>query len=53
MMLVARLGGLIHTIDDRIIGMSLHMLLQILGPFERLAAELASMWLQRYMDSNV
>ena len=47
------LRGLIHAIDDSIISMSFHVLLQILRTFEGLAAELASMRLQRHMDSDV
>lgn len=33
--------------------MSLNMLLEVLGTLKRLATELASMRLQRHMDSNV
>ena len=45
--------ALIHTVDNSIIGMGLHMLLQILWSFETLATEIASMWLQGHMDSDV
>ena len=52
-MLVILLRRLVHAIDGSVISMSLHMLLQILRTFEGLATELAPMWLQRHMDSNV
>lgn len=33
--------------------MGLDMFLQVLRSFERLSAELAAMWFQRHMDTNV
>ena len=41
------------TSSRRIIGVGLDMLLQVLGPLERLAAEFASMGLKRDMDTDV
>jgi len=39
--------------ENRVVGMSLDMLLEILRTLEGLAAEVALMGLQRHMDSNV
>lgn len=38
---------------NRIIRMCFDVLLEVLRPFEGLAAELASMWFQRDMNTNV
>ena len=45
-----RFGG-VH--DDRVIGVSLDMFLQVLWTLERLSAEVAFVGFQRDMDSNV
>ena len=37
----------------RVVGVSFDVLLQILRPLEGLSAKIASMWLQRYMDTDV
>ena len=39
--------------DHRVIGMSLDVFLKILRPFKSLPTEVASVRLQRYMDTNV
>ena len=37
----------------RVIGVSLDMFLQILRPLEGLATKVASVWLQRYVNTDV
>jgi hypothetical protein len=39
--------------ENRVVGMSLYMLLEILRPLERLSAEFALMRLERNMDADV
>ena len=39
--------------DNRVVGMGLDMLLEILRAFESLAAKLAFVWFQWYMNSDV
>lgn len=46
-------GVLVHAIEDRVIGVGFHMLLQILRTFESLATELATMRFQGHMDADV
>ena len=48
-MLEARFGGP----DFRVVGMGLDVFLQILGPLEGLATEVALVWLQGHMHANV
>jgi len=50
---VIRLRGLAHAIDHGVVSVSFDMLLEILRTLECLATELASMWFQGHMDSNV
>ena len=38
---------------SRVVSVSLDMLLQILRPLKGLATEVASVWLQRYMNTDV
>jgi len=45
------LGGSAH--ENRVVGVRLDMLLQVLGPLERLAAEVALVGLQRHVDADV
>lgn len=52
-MLMVLLRRLVHPVNYGVIGVSLDVLLQVLRTFERLAAELASMRFQRYVDSNM
>lgn len=53
------LGSVVHALvvtgtrQDRIIGVCLDVLLQILRTLEALAAELALVWLERYMDTDM
>ena len=44
---------LVHAIENRVIRVGFHMLLQILRTFERLATELATMRFQGHMDADV
>ena len=44
---------LIHTIENRVISVGFHMLLQILRTFEGLATELATMRLQGHMNTDM
>ena len=44
---------LVHTIENRVISVGFHMLLQILRAFESLATELAAMRFQGHMDADV
>ena len=53
MLVIITRRALIHTVDDSIVSMSFHMLLQILWSFETLATEVASMWFQGDMDTDV
>ena len=54
LMLVVIAGrALVHSVDYGIVGVGLHMLLQILRTLEGLATELASMRFQGYVDSDV
>lgn len=53
MLIIVSSSILVDTIENGIIGMSFHMLLQILGTLESLAAELATMRFQGNVDSNV
>lgn len=53
MLVIVSSSILVHTVENGIIGMSFHVLLQILGTLEGLAAELATMRFQGNMDPNV
>lgn len=50
---VIRLRRLAHAIDHGVVSVSFDMLLEILRTLERLATELASMWFQGHMHSDV
>lgn len=50
LVLVLRLGA---ANKDRVIGMGLYMLLEVLGALERLPAEVTLVWLERDMDADV
>ena len=50
---VILLGRLCHAVNHRIIGMSLHVFLEILGTFKGLATKLTSVRLQGYVNSDV
>lgn len=39
--------------EGGVVGMSLDVLLQVLRSLEGLATKIASVWLQRYMDTDV
>lgn len=53
MLMIVPSSTLIDAVENSIIGMSFHMLLQILRTLESLATELATMRFQGNMDSNV
>ena len=53
MLMIVSSSVLIDTVENGIIGMSFHVLLQILRTLESLATELATMRFQGNMDSNV
>jgi hypothetical protein len=39
--------------EDRVVGMGLDMLLEILGTLERLAAKVTLVWLERHVDADM
>lgn len=53
--LMATVGSVCPSVlsEGGVISVSLDVLLQILRPLEGLATKIASVWLQRYMDTNV
>ena len=53
MLVIVAGSTLVNSVEDGIVSMGLHMLLQILRTLEGLATKLASMRFQWYMDSNV
>lgn len=53
MLMIVSSSVLIDTVENGIIGMSFHVLLQVLRTLESLATELATMRFQGNMDSNV
>lgn len=52
-LVVVSSSSLIDAIENRVISVGFHMLLQILRTFESLATELATMRLQGHMDADV
>lgn len=50
---MATLGYTWPSLNDRVISMCLYMLLEVLGPLEGLPTELASMRLQRHVNTDV
>lgn len=53
--LMATVGSIGPSVlsEGGVVGVSFDVLLQILRPLEGLAAKIASMWLQRYMNTDV